>query len=185
MFYGCSKLSSIDLSALGAKKITAAHSMFRLCSTLTNIVLGDLKLNAQLLTFMFSDCELLETIDTSFLDHKYEGVTNSGTMFSNCLNLKSIDLTNLYTAKITSVTNMFMNCNSLTNVTFENGCFSNTSVKLLDLSYSPLTHDCAVDIFNKLATRDNAPTLKLSTTTKGYLTDNEIAVAPAKGWVIG
>ena len=185
MFYRCSNLSSIDLSALGAKKITTADSMFRLCSILTNIVLGDLKLNAPKLNFMFAECELLETIDTSFLDHKYEGVTNSGATFFNCLNLKSIDLTNLYTAKITDVTNMFMNCNSLTNVTFENGCFSNTSVKLLDLSYSPLTHDCAVDIFNKLATRDNSPTIKLSSTTKGYLAEEEYAIATGKGWVIG
>ena len=184
MFYGCSKLSSIDLSPLGAKKITGAHSMFRLCSILTNIVLGNLKLNAPQLTFMFSDCELLETIDTSFLDHGYEGITNVGSMFANCLNLKSIDLTNLYTAKITTVTNMFINCNSLTNVTFENGCFSNTNMKSLDLSYSPLTHDCAVDIFNKLATRTNSPTIQLSTTTKGYLTEDDIAIATAKGWVV-
>ena len=70
------------------------------------------------------------------------------------------------------------------NIIFENGCFSNTSVKDLSFKTSPLSHDCAVDIFNKLATRTNSPTLKLSATTKGYLTDDEIAIATNKGWVV-
>lgn len=184
MFNGCRNLSFVDLSSLGTKKITSAQSMFRECSKLTNIVFGDVKLNATQLSFMFSECKLLETIDTSFFDHEYQATKDVSNIFSNCLKLKTIDLSNLYTANIDSTSNMFRSCNSLTNVTFENGCFSNASMTHLDLSSCPLTHDCAVDIFNKLAPRDNAPTLKLSTTTKGYLTEDEIAIATAKGWVI-
>ena len=107
-----------------------------------------------------------------------------GNMFNGCSLLENLDLSSLKTSGIVSVSSAFYGCDSLTNVVFENNCFSNAILTKLDLSYSPLSHDCAVEIFNKLATHTNSPTLKLSSTTKGYLTDQEIAVATGKGWVI-
>ena len=184
MFDGCSTLESVDLSSFGTKIIIEAQRMFEDCRKLKNIIFGSIKFKPVSYYSMFGDCRLLETIDTSVMDHTYEGTQNVERMFYNCQSLKSIDLSNLYTHYIDNASNMFYGCNSLTNVTFENGCFSNATIKSLDLSYSPLTHDCAVDIFNKLAPRDNSPTIKLSTTTKGYLTEDEIAVATAKGWVV-
>lgn len=180
-------------------------------TSLTTIIWGnfidsidhELSLNTSAL---FSGCQSLETVDVSvFKGRNLSGVSS---MFSGALKLKSIDLDGviisgnnlgnmfyrcsaieyiklpILSPDVTSVQNAFYNCTALKTLILPDGCFSNESITSLDLSYSPLTHDCAVDIFNKLATRTNSPTLKLSTTTKGYLTDEEIAVATGKGWVI-
>ena len=184
MFDGCNRLETVDLSSFGTKNLIMVERMFTNCSRLKSVVFGSIKFKAPSYYSLFAYCESLETIDTTFLDHTYEGVTSVERMFYDCRLLKSIDLSELYTANITKTTGLFNLCDSLTDIKFGNGCFSNTSANLLDLSFCPLTHDCAVDIFNKLAPRDNSPTLKLSTTTKGYLTDDEIAVATAKGWVV-
>ena len=184
-FYFNKELEEINLSSFGTKNITSIYYMFYGCNSLKKITWGGLKVHAPALPFTFYNCKALESLDTSFLDHSWDGFHNMLYTFSNCTSLKSIDLSNLNTINITDMDHAFSGCSKLESITFENGCFSNASMKALDLLYSPLTHDCAVDIFNKLAPRDNSPTLKLSTTTKGYLTEQEYAIATAKGWVIG
>ena len=185
MFYYCANMELIDMSVFGSKIITDSIEMFRNCEKLTDVLWGDIKVRADNLNSMFYYCKKLETLDMSFLDPNYHNTTTIALMFNQCVNLKSIDLSNLYTANIKYVTQTFIGCQSLTDITFENGCFSNESLTALDLSNCPLTHDCAVDIFNKLATRTNSPTIRLSTTTKGYLAEEEYAIATAKGRVIG
>ena len=184
MFTGCQNLESVDFTAWGSKIIDKISSIFSGCYALKNINWGALKVNTPNLSYMFYYCRNLENIDTSFLDENYTGVTNISSCFRYCEMVTEINLAALKTASITNVSSMFDNCKKLTNIIFENNCFSNIKITQLDLSYSPLSHDCAVDIFNKLATRDNSPALKLSTATKGYLTENEMAIATGKGWVI-
>ena len=174
----------IDLTIFDSKIITNPIYMFGTCEKLTDVLWGNVKVKSTSLESMFNSCKKLETVDTSFLDPNYGDTVSIVQMFNECSNLKSIDLSNLNTSLITKVTDAFKNCTSLTGITFESHCFAGAPVRNLDLSYSPLTHDCAVDIFNKLAKRFNSPVLKLSTTTKGYLTEDEIAVATAKGWVV-
>lgn len=41
MFYGCSALSSLDLSNFNTKKVRYMKSIFRACSALTTIYAGD------------------------------------------------------------------------------------------------------------------------------------------------
>lgn len=62
MFYGCSALSSLDLSNFNTKKVRYMKSMFRACSALTTIYAGD-----------------------KFVTIK---VKNGSDMFSGCTNLK-------------------------------------------------------------------------------------------------
>ena len=183
LFYWCYDIESIDFTQLNTI-ISDPNSMFNDCKKLKNIVWGNTKINASSFGNMFYGCSILESLDTSFLDPKYSGTTSIASMFYNCRALKALDLSNLKTVNITSAPETFKNCAALANLVFEEGCFSKSGLTSLDLSYSPLTHDCAVDIFNKLATRTNSPTLKLSTTTKGYLTEQEYAIATAKGWVV-
>ena len=184
LFYYCGGIESIDFTPLNAISISNAYNMFNGCTSLKNIAWGNVKVRAQSMSSMFYQCTGMNPIDTSFLDHEYAGTTSISSMFYQCSQLKALDLSNLNTAAITSAYSLFQNCNFLTNVVFENGCFSNTRLTTLELSGAPLSHDCAVDIFNKLATRTNSPTLKLSAKTKGYLTKNEIAIATGKGWVV-
>ena len=182
LFYYDRGLEYIDLTPFGALSISNAYHMFNGCG-LKNITWGNVKVRAHNISYMFYQCSL-NPIDTSFLDHEYAETTNISSMFYQCFQLKTLDLSNLNTIAIVNASNIFWRCDNLTNVVFENGCFSNTDLKTLDLSGAPLSHDCAVDIFNKLATRTNSPTLKLSATTKGYLTESEIAIATGKGWVV-
>ena len=183
LFYWCNGIESIDFAPLNTI-INNSNAMFNDCKKLKNIVWGNTKINASSFDYMFSGCSILESLDTSFIDPEYSGTTNIGNMFYNCRALKALDLSNLKTANITNASDAFKNCAALANLVFENGCFSNTRLTQLDLLSPPLSHDCAVDIFNKLATRTNSPTIKLSSTTKGYLTENEIAIATGKGWVV-
>lgn len=184
MFNGCGVLEEIDLTGFGNKTITNASFMFTSCSSLKNIKWGSIKIQSSSLLSMFNACSELKTIDASFLDENYTGVTNINSCFRNCGKLTEVNLASLKTSKITQVASAFAYCTSLTNIIFESDCFSNSSMTSLDLSNSPLSHDCAVDIFNKLATRTNSPSIKLSAATKGYLTADEIAIATNKGWVI-
>ena len=184
MFGSCESLETIDLSVLDVRYISSVDNMFYACKKLKNIVWNNIKVRASSLYNMFYDCSSLAALDTSFLDPEYDKVRNIGYMFNQCYALKTVDLSNLKTANITSATSVFGACSKLTNIVFEDGCFPNTSIRDLNFNSSPLSHDCAVDIFNKLATRTNSPSLKLSATTKGYLTENEIAIATGKGWVV-
>ena len=61
---------------------------------------------------MFRDCSSLETLDLSNLDTRK--LTSMSDMFSGCSSLRSIDLTNFNTEKVTSMYSLFENCSSLT-----------------------------------------------------------------------
>ena len=156
MFFNCKALESIDLSGFRGFKLDNVTAMFYGCSGLRSIDLSGVGIGATNINNIFRDCSALEYVDLS------------GSTLST----------------VTSATSSFSKCTSLTNLILAAGCFPSSNLTTIDLSYSPLTHDCAVDIFNKLATRKNSPKIKLSATTKGYLTDEEIAVATGKGWVI-
>ena len=155
LFSGCKSLETVDISVFKGRNLSGVSSMFSGAVSLKSIDLNGVIISAN----------------------------NLGNMFYRCLAIEYIKLP-ILSPDVRSVQNTFFNCTALKTLILPDGCFSNESITSLDLSYSPLTHDCAVDIFNKLATRTNSPTLKLSTTTKGYLTDDEIAVATGKGWVI-
>ena len=184
MFASCEKIESINLSPLNTKYFFNTFNMFNRCTKLKSIDWGNIKVRASDIGAMFYNCQSIESIDASFFDSEYNGTRNMNSMFYGCAALKAINLSNLKTAAITNANSAFYSCHKLANVVFEDNCFSNPSFSSLDLSYCPLSHDCIVDIFNKLATRTNSPTLKLSATTKGYLTENEIAIATGKGWVV-
>ena len=184
LFKDCKKIETIDLTLLNITLISSVNSMFSGCTSLKSILWGGIKVHPTSFNTMFMGCKSLTSIDTSFLDPEYNATANINSMFSQCNLLETVDLSNLKTSSMNNAANAFFGCNSLTSVVFEDNCFSDARFTSLDLSYSPLSHDCAVDIFNKLATRTNSPTIKLSTTTKGYLTDEEVAIATGKGWVI-
>ena len=63
------------------------------------------------MSYMFSDCKSLESIDlSSFNTNK---VTNMSNMFSDCKSLESIDLSSFNTNNVTDMSYMFDSCESL------------------------------------------------------------------------
>lgn len=159
-FRSCESLKNVDFSSANGLTVFNIASMFYSCTALESINWGSMKLKPTSWANAFNDCSVLAYIDLSAMD------------------------TSVLTSTAYGSENTFQKCYALTNVVFENNCFSNSKMTKLSFVDCPLSHDCAVDIFNKLATRTNSPTLKLSTTTKGYLTDDEIAIATSKGWVV-
>ena len=207
-FYNCAALSQLDISSWDVGKVTSAQYMAYGCTGLTGFVTGaknfDALTTAQYMFFgcknlsnidvsqwsmplctgfqyMFNSCNEITDIDTSMWAASPQYINN---MFAGCTKLCTLNLTGFNTAKLASASSAWAQCSKLTDLTVSADFGANTSLTTLDFSYSPLSHDSAVNLFNNLATRTNTPTLKLSSTTKGYLSDDELAIATGKGWVI-
>lgn len=159
-FRSCQKLTSVDFSSANRFTVINISGMFYSCTALESINWGSIKLKPTSWGYAFYECSALTYIDLSDMDTSVLTSTSYGSEYT------------------------FQKSYALTNVVFENNCFSNSKMTKLSFADCPLSHDCAVDIFNKLATRTNSPTLTLSATTKGYLTNEEIAIATNKGWVV-
>ena len=91
MFWGCQKLSSLDLSKFNTEKVTDMRGMFYNCSTLTSLDLSNFNTaNVMEMGNMFNACSALTTIYASdeFVTTKVEIGSD---MFSGCTNLKGFD----------------------------------------------------------------------------------------------
>ena len=129
---------------------------------------------------MFSECYLLTSLDLSGFDTSM--VTNMSNMFNGCESLESLDMSGFDTSKVTNMNNMFKNCSKLSNLTLGTDWASNSSISSFDLSSCPLTHESAVDVINKLATRKNSPVITFSEQVELY--QSEIDIATNKGWSV-
>ena len=66
------------------------------------------------MSYMFKECEYLESIDISMFNTSK--VTNMEGMFYNCSSLEELNLRNFNTSKVTNMSYMFEDCNSLTSL---------------------------------------------------------------------
>ena len=181
MFYNCSSLTSLDVSGFNTGNVTDMNRMFSGCSSLTSLdVSGFDTSNVYDMTSMFTYCSSLTSLDLSNWDTS--SVTGMESMFYGCSSLTSLDLSNFNTSKVKSIFAMFTSCSKLSNLTLGNDWASNLGIDSFDLSYSPLTHKSAVDVINKLATRDNSPVIEFSSEVGLY--QSEIDVATNKGWSV-
>ena len=152
------------------------------------------------MSYMFSNCSPLTTIpllDTS-------NVTDMSCMFRSCYSLTSIP--QLDTSNVISMYNMFFYCTSLTsiqqldtsNVTNMNGMFDycpkleeihmiNMKVSF-DIHYSTkFTREALLEIINNcydLTTLGKTATLTMGSTNLAKLTEEDKAIATAKGWTL-
>ena len=87
MFYGCEKLTSVDLSHFNTSKMTTMNMMFNGCSVLTSLDLrGFYTANVSNISYMFFNCNKLRTI---FVGEGWNttDVTDSDFMFYGCTSL--------------------------------------------------------------------------------------------------
>ena len=181
MFSNCPSLKSLDLSNFDTRNVTNISYMFAQCSSLTTVDLSNWdtsKVNS--MYFMFNECKSLTSLDLSNFDTS--NVTDLMYLFRNCSSLTSLDLSNWDTSKVNSMSDMFLNCSKLSNLTLGTDWASNSSISSFDLSSCPLAHESAVDVINKLATRDNSPVITFSNQVGLY--QSEIDVATNKGWSV-
>lgn len=177
-------ISSIDVSSFNTRNITDMMHMFSNCPNLVSVDLSSF--NTRRVTnmaYMFSNNPKLVSLDLSSFNTS--NVTSMGSMFNSCSGLKSLDLSSFNTSKVTSMTNMFNYDSKLETLILGSNWAPHTRITSFDLSScTSLSHDSLVDIMNKLATRTNSPTIKLSTASKNLLTTSEKAIATGKGWTI-
>ena len=87
MFYGCSNVTTLDVSKFDTRNVTYMGSMFRGCSSLTTLEANNFDTsNVINMSFMFYDCINLTTIYVSdnFVTNQVE---DSSEMFGRCSKL--------------------------------------------------------------------------------------------------
>ena len=144
MFYGCSGLTSLDVSNFKTDNVTDMYCMFYGCSSLVSLDVSNFSTeNVTNMGNMFRGCSGLSSLDLS--NFNTANVTDMGQMFSSCSGLKILDVSNFNTANVTNMNAMFYSCSGLTsldvgnfntaNVGEMNGMFGGcSSLESLDVS---------------------------------------------------
>jgi hypothetical protein len=197
MFYNCSSLALFQSVSINANSI----NMNSFCYGCTSLLyFPKIKTSGTaVMTSAFSGCSSLMQIG----DIDCGDITACNSIFYNCTSLKSVTLGTLGNG--TTATNLFNGCTSLRAVTLNiNGsftlssnCFTNCkslyNLKInstdwggsdLTLTNCPITGDNIVELFNSLPVADSSYTIKLSSITKGYISDDDIAIATEKGYTV-
>ena len=159
---------------MDTSKVTTMWGMFRGCTLLTTAP----QMNTSRVTTMgsmFYQCESLASV--SLMDTSQ--VTTMQDMFYSCRALNSVPEMN--TSQVTDMGSMFFFCFSLTDLGGFIGLKTN-----LNLAYcNKLTHDSLMNVINKAANVTASPaTLTLGSTNLAKLSDEEKAIATAKGWTL-
>ena len=115
IFYGCSSLTSLDLSNFNTSNVIIMSGMFYNCSSLTSLDLSNFNTSkVTTMQEMFSGCSSLTSLDLS--NFNTSNVTNMTNIFYNCSSLTSLDLSSFDTSKVTDMNYMFGSCSSLKDV---------------------------------------------------------------------
>lgn len=112
MFYGCSKVTEIDLKDLNTSLVTDMSAMFSGCSSLIDLDIANFNTSeVKKMGSMFRYCECLKELDLSRFDTSK--VENMWYMFSECSGLTSLDLSMFDTSNVSYMDHMFFGCSSL------------------------------------------------------------------------
>ena len=113
MFYGCKKLTSLDLSSFNTAKVTNMNGMFGSCSSLTSLDVSSFNTDeVEEMSYMFGNCTGLKSLDLSSFNTAK--VTNMAYMFKNCSGLTTIYVSDDFTiSNVSSQSNLFDNCSKL------------------------------------------------------------------------
>lgn len=126
MFYGCSNLTSVDLSGLDTSKVIDMNYMFGGCSKLETLdVSGFDTQNVADMDSMFSGCSSLKSLNVSSFDTSK--VTRMDFMFEKCSQLSQLNVSNFSTGNVENMQGMFEQCSNLTKLDIKN--FNTSKVK--------------------------------------------------------
>jgi len=136
MFYGCSSLTSIDLSRLDTRKVKYMDAMFSGCASLEEL---DLKYfwthSVEQMSFMFDGCKALKKVNLS--SFRTENVKYIDCMFSDCESLTELDLSLFDMRQVVDNYAMFSGCKKLKTI------YCNDDLKTNDdLEGNDMFEDC-------------------------------------------
>lgn len=93
MFWGCLRLTSLDVSSFNTSNVTDMNAMFGLCSNVTSLDVSNFNTsNVTDMNSMFQGCGMLISLDLS--NFNTQSVINMDYMFSSCIRLTALDLSN-------------------------------------------------------------------------------------------
>ena len=169
---------SLKIIVVDTSKTRNLSGAFRNCESLESINL-DLS-NATDTTFCFYNCNKLKNVELN----NAINVTQISQMFYNCLNLEYIALLDM--SSIDSTPSFLFGFSTMNKLTRLEG-FRNLHVDF-DLSLAPnLTVDSIMNVINEasnLSLEGKTATLKLGSTNTAKLSEEQIAIASAKGWTL-
>ena len=112
MFYGCSALTSLDLSSFNTSNVTDMAAMFSDCDNLASLDLSSFN-TAKVTNMysMFAGCHTLTSLDVSSFD--ISKVTYMDYMFYSCLSLKTIYCNDDWSTSDATSNEMFDGCTNL------------------------------------------------------------------------
>lgn len=180
MFYDCETLEKVRLDATSCVNM---EFMFAYCGKLKEIELINTG-NCTNMAFCFLWCGNLTSIPP-INTYRVESLNSA---FSSCAKLKSVPKIKCHNLK--NITSIFHNSNEVT----ELGGFENLMISWNDAfglaNLSKLTYQSVMNVINNLydfrANGDNSTTklLKLHRNSLAMLSDDDIAIATNKGWIL-
>ncbi|NUF99033.1 BspA family leucine-rich repeat surface protein [Lactobacillus mellis] len=112
MFYGCERLTNLDVSHFDTSQVRYMDWMFSDCYNLTSLDVSHFNTYQVIeMTRMFYYCENLADLDVSHFDTSQ--VTDMGMMFTGCYNLTNLDVSHFDTSQVTNMSFMFYYCENL------------------------------------------------------------------------
>ena len=128
MFYGCSSLTSLNLTGWNTSNVTYMSSMFYDCNGLISLDLSSFNTsNVTDMPSMFSKCSGLTSLDLSKWDTSK--LNNMSSMFYGCSGLTSLDLSGWDTSKVTEMSDTFRGCPNSLEIIMK-GCSKETIDKI-------------------------------------------------------
>lgn len=173
MFFQCSDLESVP--ELSMPELIDASRMFQQCSSLTHISL----INLNKLDTIYYGCYYCSSLEYANITGT-SNCTNFGYLFYQDKSLKTVEVIDMSSASSTST--MFGSCSSLENL----GGFIGLKVNLTLSASNNITVQSMLNVFNTIADVNGlgTRTLTLGTTNLNKLTDDQKAIATAKGWTL-
>lgn len=132
------------------------------------------------LDYLFSDNIYIEDIYNIVVTSK---VTSMRQVFSMATSLKHIHCDNWDCSNVANMTDIFTGSTALTSIT---GTITNIRPSI-NLRWNPLDNDSAMVLINGLkdySSEGSTRTITFRASTYNTLTDEQIAVATAKGWTV-
>lgn len=148
------KVIDANISDIGNNNVIVEkyNNVGEICKALGNVTIKNIVFEESFKTYaptslknFFYNCTSLETI--SGLEYlNTANITDMGSMFQDCYNLKSLDLTKFDTKNVSSMYFMFYNCPNLTSLDLTN--FNTKNVKNMNGMFGDCTHLTSLDITN-------------------------------------
>ena len=115
MFYGCSQLTSLDVTHFNTENVVHMKNMFTNCSSLASLDVTNFNTaNVTNMSYMFYGCSQLTSLDVTHFNTA--NVFAMISMFSGCSSLTSLDVSHFNTKNVEYIMNIFKGCSALTTI---------------------------------------------------------------------